>query len=720
VIRLVHPFQALLVLPKGQQGSRGQVIHLPASPVEKLRQLLPADPRDVLLVAQEKPNGKTSTFTRLRVEKVLASLKFLKAHNLRYSHIEIREEGEIKALFDKWERGLQQLQKDEDLPQHQKEGKQTNYFHETTILTFFTILGAPSEPNEVQLPPSESALINMGGSELEKRILEANNNSPVDRRGDNVEAESYPHLFPFGFGDFTDKDRPITLTQREYVQHRLLAHPEFQRDESWAFRALNNLNQQDMARAIQYVLKTAASKKKSSAEVTSRDLLRAIEAEDGDINGEEILGQHYFMVGSAIRGTSMYFKKARRHLFSMFATLGVPDLFLTLSANDLEWLDLFHAIDSQRFQTEESVACLTHVEKVEFLNNHPAVCAEHFSNRVQSLIRFLSSPAKPLKFNLKHFFGRLEIQGRGSPHLHSVLWLEGAPKPDSGDQFLQWVDTIISAQLPDEKTDPDLHQFVQKFQVHRHTTSCGGVQEKQQQEKQQEQSQEIEAERVRQALPGQQPHRPQSQSTQSAETRKQFAILNDRASCRFGYPHPLAETTHIRKEHESRITVKGDRRVILKRHLPREQWINNYSPDILRIWRANMDLQPVTDPYAAAAYMLSYITKDEKSERSVVKEALKKLPDNPTMTQILTKIANAIITFREVSKQEAMLLMLSIPLYFSSITTLFVPCFPPPSVASPAFRTVFSLSKIPVPQMFGRRTSSTTSLGDQSGSRGTR
>jgi len=126
VIRLVHPFQALLVLPKGQQGSRGQVIHLPASPVEKLRQLLPADPHDVLLVAQEKLNGKTSTFTRLRVEKVLASLKFLKAHNLRYSHIEIREEGEIKALFDKWERGLQQLQKDEDLPQHQKEGKQTN------------------------------------------------------------------------------------------------------------------------------------------------------------------------------------------------------------------------------------------------------------------------------------------------------------------------------------------------------------------------------------------------------------------------------------------------------------------------------------------------------------------------------------------------------------------------------------------------------------------
>ena len=101
------------------------------------------------------------------------------------------------------------------------------------------------------------------------------------------------------------------MTQREYVQHRLLAHPEFQKDESWAFRALNNLNQQDMARAIQFVQKTAASKKQqNSADVTSGDFLRAMQSKDGDIDGEEILSHHYFMVGSAIRGTSVYFKKA--------------------------------------------------------------------------------------------------------------------------------------------------------------------------------------------------------------------------------------------------------------------------------------------------------------------------------------------------------------------------------------------------------------------------
>ena len=55
----------------------------------------------------------------------------------------------------------------------------------------------------------------------------------------------------------------------------------------------------------------------------------------------------------------------------MFATLGAPDLFLTLSANDLEWLDLFHVINQQRFNTEESVTVLTHTERVSLLNDHP-------------------------------------------------------------------------------------------------------------------------------------------------------------------------------------------------------------------------------------------------------------------------------------------------------------------------------------------------------------
>ena len=52
-------------------------------------------------------------------------------------------------------------------------------------------------------------------------------------------------------------------------------------------------------------------------------------------------------------------------------------------------------------------------------------------------------------------------------------------------------------------------------------------------------------------------------------------------------------------------------RLFLKRS-PFEIRINNNNPNLLKAWRANMDLQFVLDPYACAVYILSYITKGQR------------------------------------------------------------------------------------------------------------
>jgi len=657
VIRRVHPFQALLVLPKGQTGARGQVIHLPASPIEKLRQLLPADPQDVLRVAEEKPNGKVGQFHQLRVHKVLSALRYLKEKNDLYANISIREEGEIRELFEKWEKNTSE-----------EAGPDT----------------------EVCVEPTHSALLNMEG-EPEKRTLSANVNRPVDRRGDFVEALSFPDLFATGRGDMSDKRRPISLTEREYIQHRLLAHPKFQADDSWAFRALNNLNQQDMARKVQFVQRSLSTSHQQGAPTTS-DVLQAMEIGDNsDFEKEDVLGKFYFQVGSAIRGTAMYWKKARNHLFSMFATLGAPDLFLTLSANDLNWLDLFQAIDPARFRTQGDVDKLSITEKTALLNAFPAVAAEHFVNRVRALIGFLTSSAKPLGYAVKNFFGRFEIQGRGSPHLHAVLWLDGAPKTNAGQAYLDWVDSAIWARPPDEAADPELYRKVEKLQVHRHTNTCNsGKKSKSTTEEQEAREEPVAA--TGPAATGEpatsattSSSLPSTPAGQSKQTKAFFARTNERNSCRFGFPHPLAASTHFRTDAKSRFRVRGDRGIILQRPIVADTFINNYNPAILRIWGANMDLQPVVDPYATGAYMMTYITKNEKNERGYIKETLRGMKPGVSLPEVLRKMGNAILSFREVSKQETMLLLLGIPLYLSSLSTTFVPCYPP------ALRQKFSL-----------------------------
>ena len=56
------------------------------------------------------------------------------------------------------------------------------------------------------------------------------------------------------------------------------------------------------------------------------------------------------------------------------------------------------------------------------------------------------------------------------------------------------------------------------------------------------------------------------------------------------------------------------RPTLLLKRSPSEIRINNYNTNLLKAWRANMDLQFVLDPYACAIYIyiLSYITKGQR------------------------------------------------------------------------------------------------------------
>lgn len=61
--------------------------------------------------------------------------------------------------------------------------------------------------------------------------------------------------------------------------------------------------------------------------------------------------------------------------------------------------------------------------------------------------------------------------------------------------------------------------------------------------------------------------------------------------------------------------------IILKRN-PSESFVN-YNPDSLSIWKANMDIQFVTDPWACAMYILSYISKGKREMGRLLKETAK-------------------------------------------------------------------------------------------------
>ena len=54
-----------------------------------------------------------------------------------------------------------------------------------------------------------------------------------------------------------------------------------------------------------------------------------------------------------------------------------------------------------------------------------------------------------------------------------------------------------------------------------------------------------------------------------------------------------------------KICSKGNS-VVMQRK-PSESWINMYNPNVIRVWRANMDLQNILDPYVCVMYIPAYM-----------------------------------------------------------------------------------------------------------------
>ena len=118
-----------------------------------------------------------------------------------------------------------------------------------------------------------------------------------------------------------------------------------------------------------------------------------------------------------------------------------------------------------------------------------------------------------------------------------------------------------------------------------------------------------------------------------------------------------------------KICSKGNSVVTQRR--PSESWINTYNPDVIRVWRANMDLQYILDPYACVMYIASYMLKSEKSMGELLKQVSKECDGEQIRTQ-LRRLGSVFLNHREVSAQEAVYRILSLPLKQLSRKVVFI------------------------------------------------
>ncbi|GFY53758.1 ATP-dependent DNA helicase [Trichonephila inaurata madagascariensis] len=120
--------------------------------------------------------------------------------------------------------------------------------------------------------------------------------------------------------------------------------------------------------------------------------------------------------------------------------------------------------------SKEAAAQLNYIEESILVNEDAVICAIYFNILVNILINILGSKKNsPFgQYRAIHYFNRIEFQHQGSPHAHTLLWLENAPQDPLGagkQDPKALINQLISVSSSEASGNI-------KLQTHKHTFTC--------------------------------------------------------------------------------------------------------------------------------------------------------------------------------------------------------------------------------------------------------
>ncbi|XP_071740486.1 uncharacterized protein [Rutidosis leptorrhynchoides] len=146
---------------------------------------------------------------------------------------------------------------------------------------------------------------------------------------------------------------------------------------------------------------------------------------------------------STFTGGSRYMMQNYLDAMAIVRHFGYPDLFITFTCNP-KWPEIARFLNNKQLNPED----------------RPDILCRLFKIKLDSMIKDLKK---------EHVFGEMdsvlytiEFQRCGLPHAHICTFLKAAYKLPTS----QRIDSIISAEIPDRSTDPDLYQLVANFMMH--------------------------------------------------------------------------------------------------------------------------------------------------------------------------------------------------------------------------------------------------------------
>ena len=592
----------------------------------------------MVIYADVRTRAKTVWRNLVRVDKVVAGLRWLKENNRLYSELTIDEEQmrnklnveEFIKIVEEREKSQESSGADEDSAgevvavgdvgeagEAQREGAEQEA-EETAAQAAEPILTQDLDhrlDSEFSMAPINAGKVAVGKDVAAYK--DAEKYRQKDIKGDPLRAQKeaeldlmcFPTLFPRARGGMNVKvgkepgERRRKIRPSEYYKYRLQNRdPRFRRD----FEYLHVAHFFKLERQVEAGVYASLHLGKASAKLSKGDFVKKVK------EGSEELAADLSVAFAAQKGTAEYWNKQRANLNTMDEELGPATWFVTLSCAEQEWMELRKYLLAANSDWKNVSKMSTH----ELCAKDPVTVSEFFHRRMQGFLDevLIGHADGPLGM-IDHYYWRLEYQARGAPHVHMKLWQRDAPvlgaEGVTEEQVLAHIQKYVTCSIPSLEENKELHDKVKKFQVHRCTPSCRRRRGQRGKGKGKKGSEE------------------QGKEKEAAKDGKDSGKGAKKESwyCRYGFPravqdHPVLNG--LEKTVKESAKGRGVAKLYGLRRTELERYVNDYNPAILLAWNANVDVQFVGESKLILnKYITGYITKGEHQQTKSIWDALK-------------------------------------------------------------------------------------------------
>ncbi|KAG8700967.1 hypothetical protein FRC09_005642 [Ceratobasidium sp. 395] len=268
---------------------------------------------------------------------------------------------------------------------------------------------------------------------------------PADPGRLNLWAVAFPLLYPYGVGGIED-DRPVRISLNDHARWSLQYHDRrFRYHHSFIFCVFGEQQKRQglLSAKIEMNKHHFDNVAQTLSTITPADLRHAAEEENrGDKTSNpaiQVLKRSVTATSCRVMASGPSRTQLRSQIYSAAIYFNQPTVWLTINPDDL------HDPIAQIFACEEidmdnfiNTAGPDRVRRSQNIARDPYAAAKFFHFTITLVIEKLfgitSSRTHIHSRNgvlgrVKAYFGTVECQGRGTLHLHMLLWLHNVPPP---------------------------------------------------------------------------------------------------------------------------------------------------------------------------------------------------------------------------------------------------------------------------------------------------